>query len=1271
MESVVNSLLASKKQIDMLKNERATLIHIYENKIDEQNDLIKYLQDENLRLKQALNLKASNQTNCNCEAEHRNWRKKYEVFLENIMRQLLNALKIQENIRIEYFKLEKSQFKLYNSISNHTSIKNESSNDSRNDCKSPFKGNKANTDSFCTSNSWTFNNHSNTTSTHNDTLDLDVNYTNSDYLCQQQANFDTIARFQDLLVQQQKQQLSLLNELSEISTNLKAKANEPSAKQISKPELLIATTSPVSKPSCTARAKKELDNKENVLIGDDNAQRNHNANHSDVNSTTNSQQKNSASTPKKKTSAPLAEPKLDTSQSNLNNKPSKIPKFKKPNGISCSSNETKSNGSLANSNEAEIGTKSTRFKYLSTASKIPQRQTHQSQSSNSQLNTSTRSETNSTNSNPNYNTYVKKSKTQKSTTPIVNSATFDKTKTTTTNATNTPKQTKSSAPTSKPATTSRNASNKSETKLISTKNIEIVVVPAAKLNKTKPNSQKSIPAGGNQVVVKLKDDEGYSTMSSELMQQLKLNTNTKIELCPSIATNSCTSTSSSTNNESHDKNDDSGIRISRVSGDSSNITSDESARTSSSSNHSPRLEAHTILNDSIQSSTYSTRKPASSRRIKKRYCFPTLKSFSYYYNNRFYHHYQKIAEKSSENNVSNVCCKYLSESDVSSLANQLSSYDKDLSYNVYHLDTLYNNVDYILFNSYASDTELVYNYNRRHGRNQHFLNSNYKLYINDYFNQPYDEEELEEDEDEAEISQQTTNTEIQVYDESSSSDERKQRVLLADYELRDDEEYQFEIEDDNFKASSFEYNDEYDPYRQYEQFENYDNYDELEDENVIEMSVDEHEYDDGLLYDDEDVNLLMMMKQTAPNEYQNEIYANECRKNKSESKPKRYVETMSSPLFSSESFNSETCSSSSTCSTCSSRSSTSSSASDLSADSINEAVKIQRVKKIKPKVSNGRIDNPSYIRHHHKHNRKHRRQHRQHDYFCDSIDKYYESSYDKYYENEDGYNENFDMEDFVQQLNMQCNVNEELLKTQRSSKRLKELNERAAMAVTAAAAAQAESSELDESFIIMTKPNIVRRHTFNTMPTSSISYSESKTNHLAESPCKNVDSKAYVGSFNSPSHKNSQIEEEAKFPYAPQRRASMQQTSTSEYKKISNNSNSLQMNNDMSSYANFSYVDNRNLIDLSPCKFNNNFNTDFYKLCSDTFLCGSESNLNNSASVQQQLHLIQQKLQPQIKSPVKEQSNLSNHVNSLFDQWLLNSNISAGKTGVVADSGDC
>ena len=317
-----------------------------------------------------------------------------------------------------------------------------------------------------------------------------------------------------------------------------------------------------------------------MLIGDD-AQRNRNANHSDVNS----QPKNS--TPKKKVAEPPAK-LLDTSQSSNLNKPSKIPKFKKPNGISCSSNETKSNGSLANSNDsAELGTKSTRFKYLSTASKIPQRQTHQSQSSNSQLNTSANS---SSSSAPNYNTYVKKSKTQKSTTPLVNSATFDKAKTTTSVA-SAPKQTKSSAPASKPAAASRNGSNKSETKLISTKNIEIVVVPAAKLNKTKPNSQKSIPAG-SQVVVKLKDDEGYSTMSSELMQQLKLNTNTKIELCPSIATNSCTSTSSSTNNESHDKNDDSGIRISRVSGDSSNITSDESARTSSSSNHSPRLEAH-------------------------------------------------------------------------------------------------------------------------------------------------------------------------------------------------------------------------------------------------------------------------------------------------------------------------------------------------------------------------------------------------------------------------------------------------------------------------------------------------------------------------------------------------------------------------------------------------------------------------------------------------------------------------------------------------------
>ena len=136
---------------------------------------------------------------------------------------------------------------------------------------------------------------------------------------------------------------------------------------------------------------------------------------------------------------------------------------------------------------------------------------------------------------------------------------------------------------------------------------------------------------------------------------------------------------------------------------------------------------------------------------KKRYCFPTLKSKSLYYNNQYF---SQISKKSKSNGVDQLSSKssfkYLSDSDINSLANRLATFDKDLFYNVYHLDTLYNNIDYILFNSYASDTELVYNSNRRNNeRNRRLLSSNYQLFINDYFNRSYqeDSEDLEEQKD--------------------------------------------------------------------------------------------------------------------------------------------------------------------------------------------------------------------------------------------------------------------------------------------------------------------------------------------------------------------------------------------------------------------------------------------------------------------------------------------------------------------------------------------
>ena len=245
------------------------------------------------------------------------------------------------------------------------------------------------------------------------------------------------------------------------------------------------------------------------------------------------------------------------------------------------------------------------------------------------------------------------------------------------------------------------------------------------------------------------------------------------------------------------------------------------------------------------------------------------------------------ANKNNDNNIpeasdsksssSNICCKYLSESDLTSLANQLSAYDKDLTYNVYHLDTLYNNVDYILFNSYASDTELVYNYNRRHGKNQHFLNSNYKLYINDYFNQPYDEDEPLDDDDEDEndeneivedneivagqqteaISKQPSRGKVSAENNNSNSNAVN---LLADYELK------FDIEENQFE---YDFNDyQYGTYEGEEDDENENDYEnEDDDDHMMELNVDddENEYEDGMLFDDDnlnDVNLLLVVKTT-------------------------------------------------------------------------------------------------------------------------------------------------------------------------------------------------------------------------------------------------------------------------------------------------------------------------------------------------------------------------------------------------------------------------
>ena len=103
-----------------------------------------------------------------------------------------------------------------------------------------------------------------------------------------------------------------------------------------------------------------------------------------------------------------------------------------------------------------------------------------------------------------------------------------------------------------------------------------------------------------------------------------------------------------------------------------------------------------------------------------------------------------------------------------------------------------------------------------------------------------------------------------------------------------------------------------------------------------------------------------------------------------------------------------------------------------------------------------------------------------------------------------------------------------------------------------------------------------------------------------------------------------------------------------------------------------------------PRPMSNNFNTDFYRLCSDTlYYYGSDANLNPIPSPTHHQYLAPMLLTPQSNHPtnnlelIKEANSsllsqqetdfptidrpescsntLTAHVNSLFDQWLLNS----------------
>ena len=216
---------------------------------------------------------------------------------------------------------------------------------------------------------------------------------------------------------------------------------------------------------------------------------------------------------------------------------------------------------------------------------------------------------------------------------------------------------------------------------------------------------------------------------------------------------------------------------------------------------------------------------------------------------------------------------------------------------------------------------------------------------------------------------------------------------------------------------------------------------------------------------------------------------------------------------------------------------------------------------------------------------------------------------------------------------------------------------------------------MDNSFSnhMQQRPVLARRHTIQSMSTSNAATTpaslqtkidvEKAESKLASpvaylkpvSPCSpiiNVDSKAYVGSFTQTN-------------MSPHRRyASLKQKYT--HTDIINLDNMLtgapRALQEESTSCNHS---------SGAKKVNNNFNNEFYRLCSgDTF--ESENNLNgwthssnSSLQIQKQLHI--QKLNAKEKQQQQQHeraSNLTDHVNSLFDQWLVNSNLQCNESAV-------
>lgn len=261
---------------------------------------------------------------------------------------------------------------------------------------------------------------------------------------------------------------------------------------------------------------------------------------------------------------------------------------------------------------------------------------------------------------------------------------------------------------------------------------------------------------------------------------------------------------------------------------------------------------------------------------------------------------------------------------------------------------------------------------------------------------------------------------------------------------------------------------------------------------------------------------------------------------------------------------------------------------------------------------------------------------------------------------------------------------------------------------------QSSMSESDTKFENISSPvhHLIRRHTITAIPSKAIASTSAQTAKYStqlptvvdatmENDCHGAravsvlaniklanntmgDTKAYAGSLTMPStpvHRFSKtscgVVDTVVRPETP---LTFHNTTTLPVIASGGTAHPMRSSNTANSLICGSYNNAPNGYEFSPCKVNfNDFNNDFYRLCSDTFFCGSDTNLTQMANCaivpcednqqqQQQSSRHQQHQSDMVDydemmenefegessaTLASYQTNISAHVNTLFDQWLM------------------